>query len=120
MAWIDPLSWRRLRRRTAPRTIYKIEAAVTSPSRDAAAIWRRGTFHTSRAKRMVIKYATGIARVAGFLSTTIRTNTERMGNKASADRIPKLMFKSIRGIYKTTIAQSQIFVIFWGQTELSV
>jgi hypothetical protein len=108
MAWIDPLSWRRLRRRTAPRTIYRIEAAVTSPSRDAAAIWRRGTFQTNKAKRMVIMYATGMALVAGLLSTTIRMNTERMGNNASADRIPKLIYKSIPWIYKTTIAQSQI------------
>jgi hypothetical protein len=103
MAWKDPLSWRRLRRRTAPRTIYRIEAAVTSPSRDAAAIWRRGTFHTSRAKRMVMEYATGIARVAGLLSTTIRMKTERMGNNASADRNPKLIAKSFLGFIKQQV-----------------
>jgi hypothetical protein len=62
---------------------------------------------SQKAKITVMQYATGMARVAGFLSTTIRTNTERMGNNESADRIPMLM----PGIYKTTVFRCQIWMI---------
>jgi hypothetical protein len=104
MAWIDPLSWSKLRRRTAPRTMYRIEAAVTRPSIEAAPTWSIGTFHTRRAKRTVMMYATGMARVAGFRNRTIRTNTERMGSRASAERIPKLILinLNLQGRYRQT------------------
>lgn len=64
----------------APRTIYRIDPAVTNPSMDAAAICKIGTCQTVNAKIHVIRKATGMAFVAGHLKSTIRANTVRIGN----------------------------------------
>jgi hypothetical protein len=82
MEEIAPLSCWRLRRRIAPRTIYRIDPAVTNPSMDAAAIWSMGTFQMVKARIQVVRKATGIAFVAGHLKRTISANTVRIGNNA--------------------------------------
>jgi len=94
IAKIAPLSSCRFKSRIAPRTIYRIEAAVMRPSREAAAIWRNGAFQTAKASMQVMAYATGMALVAGHLKRTMSPKTVMMGRRASRASIPKLISRT--------------------------
>jgi hypothetical protein len=116
IAKIAPLSSCRFKSKIAPRTIYRIEAAVTRPSREAAAIWRNGTFQTAKASTQVIAYATGMALVAGHLKRTMSPKTVMIGRRASRASIPKLKSKSfVFVVYPVMHTNSLGYIMDWNK-----
>jgi hypothetical protein len=91
MEFMAPFSFKRFRRKIAPITIYRIDAAVTIPSKDAAAICLQGVFQMLKERIQVSRQATGMARVAGHRIRTTRMNTEAIGRRANTARYPKLI-----------------------------
>jgi len=71
-----------------------MDAAVTIPSIEAAAIWTGGTFQTTRAKRQVTRKAMGMALVAGQWRSAIKRKTTRIGRKAKRASMPRLIITS--------------------------
>ncbi len=83
IAAIAPPAVRTLRSRMAPNTIQRMEAAISTPSIDAARTRRTGTPQAATPTPAVRAKLNGIAAAAGRRNTTRRTRTASSGVSAA-------------------------------------
>ena len=83
IAAIAPLSVRTFKRRMAPNTIQRIDAAMTTPSIDAASTCRTGTSQTRMLTPAVIARLNGMAVAADKRRITRSPKTASSGVRAA-------------------------------------